>query len=144
MQELKRKFEDNYLLGCIKYNGKCSIYLMPIAWWILNYSKYDPTYNPKDWQNIFRDDILNVTDDKIEQFFKAIEGDKINLDEFKLVIDFIPVQYKRIHFFIDFDNKILINGFYDIEVEEYLPDTTWEGRFESPIKYLPKELKLLF
>jgi hypothetical protein len=31
MKELKELFEDNYLLGCIKYNNSYSIYLMPIA-----------------------------------------------------------------------------------------------------------------
>lgn len=49
MKNLKERLEDNYLLGGIKFKSKYNIYLMPIAWWILNYKKYDPDYNPDEW-----------------------------------------------------------------------------------------------
>ena len=141
MKNLKQKFEANYLLGCIKYNGIYEIYLMPIAWWILNYKKYDPEYDPAAWQSIFRDNVLNVTDNKIVQFFNSIADDKITLNELKRVVNDISLEYREIYFFVDFDDKIFINAFCDISVEEYLPDTSWKGEFGNPIDYLPEELR---
>lgn len=141
---IAQKFEENYLLGCIKYENIYNLYLMPIAYWILNYRKYDPDYNPKDWEFVFRANILNVTDEKIDDFLNAIEEDKLNTNEFIVAIRSLSSNYKQLCFFIDFDIKLLINGFYDVEVEDYLPDSSWIGKFGKPLEYLPFEFKTLF
>lgn len=78
MIDIKQKFEEGYILGCIKHKEQCSLYLMPIAYWILNYKKYDPTYNPEDWEFVYRDNILIVSDENIDSYMKAIEIDKIS------------------------------------------------------------------
>jgi hypothetical protein len=145
MKELKELFEDNYLLGCIKYNNSYSIYLMPIAWWILNYKKYDPSYNPNDWTDVYRENILNVTDDKIDGFLKSIEQDRLSLDEVQLLGNDIPHEYLHINFFVDFDKKMFINGYSDnVAVEEYLPDESWRGQIDNSINYLPDNIRSLF
>jgi hypothetical protein len=143
MYSLKQKFDDNYLLGCIKFREKSNLYLMPIGWWILNYQKYDPTYNPSDWSHIYRGNVLNVSEDQIENFFKAIEDDKIEVSILKVEIDKISSKYFRVQFYIDFDKKIFVNGYREnIEIETYLPDNTWKGFLGEPIEYIPNELKL--
>lgn len=78
--EIEKKLEEGYLLGGIKYKGKCKFYFMPIAYWILNYMKYDPSYNPAKWSYVFRDNILLVNEEHIESYLKAIEEDKIYLE----------------------------------------------------------------
>lgn len=112
---------------------------MPLAEWILNYSIYDPTYDPNDWLESppFRDNILNVSDDNIGYFIKSIEVNKIDIDS--LVMEnyrFFDVFL----FFVDFDSKTFINYFPDTDVEEYLPDGKWIGKFADPINYLPETL----
>jgi hypothetical protein len=145
MSQLQRKFKENYLVGCIKYKGALNVYLMPIAYWILNHEKYDPEYDPSKWESVFRDNILNVTDDRIEDFLKSVANKILNLDdEIKSEIKSIPPEYKRIQFYIDFDKRIFINGFVDIEVEEYLPDSNWSGEFGVPSEYVPIEIKRVF
>jgi hypothetical protein len=145
MIDLMYRFENNYLLGCVKYKGKYNIYLMPIAWWILNYEKYDPGYNPTDWKDIFRDNILNVSEDAVEDFMKSIEADRIDLTELPMLVAKIPGKYMRLRFFIDFDLKLFVNGYYDnIAIEEYLPDESWRGRSDDPNSYLPKYLQDFF
>lgn len=142
MNDLKYRFENNYLLGCIRYKEAYNIYLMPIAWWILNYKKYDPGYNPQDWQDVYRDNILNVSKDVVDDFIRSIEVDKVDFTEFSMAIRDIPLKYKRLYFFIDFDNNLFVNGYYDnIEMEEYLPDEEWEGKVDDPRNYLPKDLQ---
>lgn len=144
MKDLIRKVEENYLFGAIKYNNLLNIYLMPMAWWVLNYSKYNPSYKAKDGGVIFRDNIDNVTDDKIDNFMKSIDVDKVSLDEVRSTLKFVEEEFVAFYFFIDFDNKIFINGVYDIELERYLPDETWKGRYANPLNYVPEEVKVIF
>src|ERR1700722_6808053 len=140
MDSLKQKFDDNYLLGCIKFEGKSNLYLMPIGWWILNYQKYDPTYNPTDWDHVYRGNVLNVSDDQIGNFFKAIESDKIEVSTLKLEMDKIPLKYFRVQFYIDFDKKIFVNGYREnVEIEDNLPNNTWKGFLGEPSNYIPNE-----
>ena len=112
---------------------QCSFYFMPIAYWILNYTKYDPGYNPTEWSFVFRDNILLVNDEKIGPYLKAIEEDRIYLEV--LTGDNMP----GLTFYIDFDSKLFVSSFPYVEVESYLPDETWEGVNDEPMKYLPPE-----
>jgi hypothetical protein len=140
---LQEKQMQSYLLGCIKYNNEYSYYTMPFAWWVLNYSEYDPSYNPDDWKDIFRNNILDVTDDQIGNYIDAIEEDKItDLTELK-TIETEPA-YAYLYFFIDFDSKLFISHFDDIDIEEYLPDEKWQGIFKDPITYIPEECREYF
>jgi hypothetical protein len=132
---VQQKIEEDYIFGCIKYKANCSLYLMPIAYWILDYKKYDPNYNPDDWEFIFRDNILVVNDSNIDKFMNAIEVDKIQPDEFSK-------STYRLTFFIDFDTKLFISSFGDIEVEEYVPNN-WQGKYGDPTGYLPFQCKIL-
>ena len=137
--EIQKNLDNSYLFGCVKYKNDYSFYLMPIAYWILNYAKYDPAYNPDDWKDgiVFRDDILNVNDDNIGRFIQAIQVDKIDIN----ALNVKDYDLKDVFlFYIDFDSKLFVSFFDDISVEEYLPDETWTGKFDNPIKYLPKEL----
>jgi hypothetical protein len=145
MPDIKRKFNENYLVGCIKHKGVLNVYLMPIAYWILNHEKYDPEYDPSKSKSVFRDNILNVTHDKIEDFVKSVAKYLLNLDdEIKSEIKSTPPEYKRIQFYIDLDKKIFISGFVDIEVEDYLPDSSWRGELGFPSEYVPIEIKSVF
>lgn len=140
METLKKRLEENYIAGCIKYENSFQFYLMPIAWWILNYQTHDPTILQRDEFN-FRDGIYNVTDDKVEGYLNSISIDNISFSKMKYIQDNFSKEYSRITFYIDFDNKEYVNGFPDIEVEEYLPDETWKGIFDwNPAKYLPDNL----
>ncbi len=154
MEDLKQRFENNYLLGCIKHLGQYELYLMPIAWWILNHEKYDPEYHskrksvsfetgygPSKPEPIFRDNILNVTDERIEDYLSSIKEDKLIFEDLKSILTDISEEYRQIYFFIDFDNKVFINGFFDIEVEDCLPDQIWKGEAGEPVNYLPLDLK---
>src|SRR5688572_30218055 len=100
MENLLKRFEENYLLGCIKSHGQYTLYLMPIAWWILNYEKYDPEYplkhksvsyesgyGPSKPEPIFRDNILNVSDGEIEAYLNSIKEDELSIKDLELIIN---------------------------------------------------------
>ena len=144
MTDLYKKLRDNYLLGYIKYKGTYNLYSMPLAWWILNYSKYDPTSLTDNQTPAFRDNILNVSDNEIESFIRCIEEDRVSIGEFELAID-IPSEYKQLSFFVDFDAKLFINGYFEnVEPEAYLPDDNWVGEMGLPVDHLPGELRGVF
>lgn len=117
---------------------------MPIAWWILNYKKYDPTFRSEDWGSVFRGNVLNVTNKDIMNFFNAIENDRVDINELKMSCQNRLSYQFRLFFFIDFDRKIYVNGFPDVEIEEYLPSREWKGIFDEPLNYTPSELKQFF
>jgi len=141
MQDIKNRLEDNALLGYMKFSELGSFYLMPIAYWILNYSKYDPTYNPKEWAFVFRNNILNVRAENTSDFFSSIEQDKIPFVELEEAIR-NKLEGIALSFYIDFDSKLFVSAFENIEVETYLPDDTWKGKFDNPLLYLPADVKM--
>lgn len=150
MKSIIEKLEENYLLGCIRFEDNYHLYLMPIAWWIINYEKYSPSIlNDEKRRSEFRNGVLTVTDEKIVEFLDSIEEDKITEQNAVEIIhtiakDFPEENYGYLNFFIDFDEKKYISGFYDIEIENYLPGDGWKGFFDMPIKYLPLQLQLIW
>jgi hypothetical protein len=144
MISLIQKIKEDNILGCIKYNGICDMYLMPIAWWILNHEKYDPNYNPKEWKFEFRDNIFNVTNDKIDQFLISIDAYKLSIVDLNFLIKNTTKEDHSVCFYIDFDKKLFVSAFNEIEVEEYLPSIDWKGIFVNPFEFMPNELKLIF
>ena len=118
--DLQDKASQGYVLGYIKSHNQSNAYLMPIAYWILNYKKYDPSYNPKDWNAQFRNNILSVNDNNVDDYIAAIEVDKVNAKESE-VFDFFEVR-----FYIDFIEKFYISNFVEIAIDDYLPDARWK------------------
>ena len=144
MNHIKKKIERDYLFGCIKYKNQWDIYLMPVIYWILNNEKYNPDYNPKEWEFIFRGNILNVPDEAVPDFLRAIAVDKIDLNIDLEGIQSVSNVLEYFHFFIDFDKKLYVTSFTDIGGEEYLPSDDWTGISNNPINFLPKNLKEIF
>jgi hypothetical protein len=141
MKTIIERLEQDFLLGFVKYNDTYELYLMPLGYWILNYKKYDPTYNPDDWEFIYRDSILNVTEHEIEAFMNAINQDRISLSELNKVLSANPERkFDYIYILIDFDQQLFVSAFPEVEIENYLPDNTWNGLFDSPISFLPEEI----
>ncbi|UKB82439.1 hypothetical protein LF887_15655 [Chryseobacterium sp. MEBOG06] len=140
MKSIEQRLDENYILGCIKHNDKYQFYLMPIAWWILNYEKYSPSILQDISRQNFRNGALNVTDDKLFSFFGSISEDQVSVSEANSIIKNFTEEYAGITFFIDFDKKEYISIFDYIEVETYLPDTTWIGKYANPIDYIPKNI----
>lgn len=136
----------NALLGCIKINNEYNFYLMPVAWWILNYKKYDPAHSTHANFD-FRNNIYTVTDSNIGNFIQSISADKISAAELQQITNTYKntneQYYSYLSFYIDFDKKLYVNGFYNIELEKYLPEK-WKGKSGNPTNYLPRNLFVLF
>jgi hypothetical protein len=144
MTDLVKKLNLDYLLGCIKYRESYGLYALPLGWWILNYYKYDTGVRLHAESSNFRNGVFNGVDSEVENFIDAIENDKVTPGDFKLAVD-ASAEDRRLKFFIDFDGKRYINGYYEnVEPEEYLPDDAWRGEMGFPIEYLPNEIRIEF
>ncbi|MDR1339814.1 MAG: hypothetical protein LBK58_07170 [Prevotellaceae bacterium] len=147
MKSLEQKILEDYLVGSVKYKEKFYFYAMPVAWWILDYEKYSPSIlSSKERRINFRNGVLVVTDYNIKPYLESIQEYKLTHKELSEIIYEIDRKYPEegyayLNFFIDFDKKEYINGFYDIELEDYLPDESWKGKFDEPLKYLPLHLR---
>ncbi|MBA6155461.1 hypothetical protein H3Z83_02830 [Tenacibaculum sp. S7007] len=135
--DIEKKIEQDYLFGCIKFNDKLNFYLMPIAYWILNHKKYDPIYDPNEWESVFRDNILNVDKSNIEDFLNAIKVDLIELkkgdiEKYNLEDVFL--------FYIDFDSNLFVSYFDEIDLEDYVPNKRWKYKFANPSHCVPSDL----
>lgn len=140
---IDQKIESNYLLGAVCVNGNLSFYMNPLAYWIMNTKAYDPTYNPNNSLGPpFRNGVFIVDNSNIEPFLEAIEPDRISIEE---VIQYIPEfgEELTLYFLIDFDNKLFVNGYVDVEIEKYVPQD-WEGISDNPLNYLPNEVKAIW
>lgn len=144
INEIINRLRNDYLLGYIQHADNGDFYLMPIAWWILNYKEYDPNYDPEQWKDVFRDNTLNVDDENIQNFMNSISSDKIRVNELIATLKNIPSHYVDLFFFIDFDSKFLVSSFIEVQVKEYLPNDQWKSEIANPIDRLPNDLKYLF
>jgi len=142
METIKERLDRDFLLGIIKYKGAYMVYLMPVVYWVLNHKKYNPYYNSKETNFVFRKNVLNVADDQIDNFIDAIHDDEISLNELKQILTNDIASYDQLNFFVDFDKKEFVSAFPDIEIEGYLPNDDWKGIFNNPINYLPEDMKL--
>ncbi|BAV08644.1 hypothetical protein SAMN05421788_101103 [Filimonas lacunae] len=135
-QTTNEKLDHNYLLGAIRFEGSYSFYLMPIAYWILNYGKYDRSFEVRNQEFVFRGNVYNVDDRQIVSFLSAIGEDKINNEEARKLIE----DGVRMVFFVDFDSYLFIDGFKEIFLDDYMPNEKWQVKMDDPIKFMPKDL----
>lgn len=135
--------DQGYELGCIHYKGEYSFYMNPSAWFVMDYARYDPeATNDKNLADYFRDGILVVDDSTAEAYLKSMQPDAISMDELRVEVLEHKDSLQPI-FLIDFDNHRYVSWYFDVDYEKYIP-SGWEGVFESPLNYLPDEVRKIW
>ncbi len=131
------------IIGAVLYNGKWYIYAATIAYWILDTIKYNPTYNPSDWPYIFRNHLYQIDEYNADLYLIAMNEYELSLHELKKLIHKWGTTEYTIEIVINFDDKIYVNGFHEISVEEYIP-ATWLGIEDDPMEYVSEEIKQIW
>jgi hypothetical protein len=140
---LAEKIDLDYQLGAVQTEGKVSFYLNPLAYWIMDYKVYDPTYRPDDWPGPrFRNDLLQVDESTVVPFLNAMAPDEVTLES---IIQHLPAFGETLVplFLIDFDNRLFVNGYGESRLEDYIP-SGWKGIFDNPINYLPEPIRQIW
>ncbi len=133
---IEEKTEQHYLLGYINHPNESFYCLAPIAYWIFNYSKFDPEDDQSDLS--FRNGIYDINDKNISSFIEEMKKDEIAKEE---IINYnIKHNGKlKLLFYINTKEKLLVSSFYYSSIEEYIPDD-WKGVYGDPLLYVPKDI----
>ncbi len=107
----------------------------------MDYKSYNPNYDPKEWNEVFRNNILEVNEGKANDFCKAMENQEFLLHDIRM--NKSDGSRFVLSVLIDFDSRLYVNGYYDILLEEYIPKN-WVGIFDDPLKHVPDNVKQLF
>ena len=139
--KLSERLEQDQLLGVIRLNNKYSFFTGGTADWNMDYKKYDPSYNPAEWTYVFRNNILQVDENNAQQYCETM--DKVSAE---IVIDTIRqlgASEVILYFLIDFDNKLYINYYFDLSLEDYVP-VGWKGLFDNPLNHVPDTIRSIW
>ncbi|MCU0432815.1 MAG: hypothetical protein MUC87_05125 [Bacteroidia bacterium] len=131
---IENRVNNHYLLGAIKANNDVRYYMAPIAWWILDYPKYDPSIlNVKDSEFNFRENLLVVRPSDKEHFLEVMQEDYVDIKDV-LLYNSVHDTPIRLLFIIDFDRSEFYSSFYDIDIHEYIPDQ-WKGYLREELPF---------
>jgi hypothetical protein len=140
-ESIEEHLDVGNLLGCIRHNDLYQYYMLDIADWILNYGKYDPE-SVDDVE--FRNGLINISDQNIDAYVEYIKDGEVEIAAVSTFLTKNGSDNLFPYFYIDFDNFTFVNTFPNISVEDYLPGDNWVGIYESPIPYLPEEMKIIW
>jgi hypothetical protein len=91
------------------------MYMVPSAWFIIDYPRYDPSITgSRERSGDFRDGVLVVDDSTVEDYLKSMQEDAVSLDELQA---YLPEKKESLQpiFLIDFDSHRYVSWFFDID-----------------------------
>ncbi|MDY7013860.1 MAG: hypothetical protein SVX43_09745 [Cyanobacteriota bacterium] len=141
------KIEDidiDDLLGAVCYGSRWHFFVCTVAEWILDYETYDPSVlSPFTDSFVFRDNLFKVDDSNFSEFIEAIKEFELALSEIRELLEFDGANNRDLLVVIDYDKKIYVNGFREIDIHNYVPDN-WYGFEGDPLDFVPSEVQDLW
>jgi hypothetical protein len=140
---IEQDLQQDELIGVVRNHSQWRFFAGTLAEWILDYTSYDPSYDPSKWSYVYRGNLLKVDEHVADEFCRVME-----------VREFFPIDIQRLvknhgsdkiplTILVDFDERVFINGFYDLAIENYAP-AGWKAYFGSPLDYVPEEIRSLW
>ena len=131
------------MIGAVKNHFQWRFFAGTIAEWILDYSSYDPSYDPKKSRAVFRNNLLQVNEGNADAFCNSMETHELFSEDILNLVSDATEDEATLTVVVDFDNTTLVNGFYDIPIEDYVPNN-WTSYFGNPLEYVPEEIRFLW
>jgi len=138
-----KELQQDELLGAVRLESKWRFFAGTLAEWILDYVSYDPNYDPAKWAYVYRNNLLRVDETLASEFCDAMKEHEFLPDDIRRLVDEKGADKIPLVVVVDFDNRIFVNGFYDIALEEYAPKW-WTKYFGNPYEYVPQEVRSLW
>lgn len=139
MSEIKR----DELIGVVISQGKWGIYHAYLGEWIMDYARYDPSYDAAADGKKFRNGLLVVDDSSIRAYLEWLEPYSVSLVDLSEFAHSHGFSKARPVFLVNFDEHLFVTGFYDVAIEGYVPQG-WRGVYADPVEHLPQELIAFF
>lgn len=138
-----KELDYDELIGAVKHKSQWRFFAGTIAEWNLDYASYDPGYDPSKSSYLFRGGLLTVDETKADAFCIAMSEHELSHDDVRSLVAEKGAEKVPLTVVVNFDEKLFVNGFYDLAIEEYVP-TGWRGVFDDPLKYVPDEVRAIW
>jgi hypothetical protein len=117
-------------LGIALYQG--AIYLITgiLVEFILDFGAYDPEYSSSRESSSFRGGVLTLAPDNISQFLSTLNARALTMPEVESLANSATDKFELLAF-IDFDSQQYVHSYYDLALEEYIPQG-WHGVLGNP------------
>ncbi len=131
------------LIGAVRYKSKWSIFACTLAEWILDYATYDPGFDSSKSSVEFRNNLLRVDETNAVYFLEAIQEYELTISNIEELFQKDGANNWPLTIVINFDQKEYINGFSEISIHKYIPDS-WNGFEGDPLNFLPSYIRQLW
>lgn len=105
---------------------------------ILDYRKYDPEFANDPSAHSFRGGVLTATSDNASTFLRALRARELSMAEAAAMAE-TDASDRELLALIDFDSKLYIHAYYDLPLENYVPDG-WRGVLGDPREALGRQI----
>jgi hypothetical protein len=117
-------------LGIALYQGEIFLITGILAEFILDYRAYDPEYSSSRESSGFRGGVLTLTPNNISQFLSMLNARALTMTEMESLAN-SATDGSELLAFIDFDSQQYVHSYYDLALEEYIPQG-WHGVLGNP------------
>ena len=117
-------------LGIALYQGKIFLIMGILAEFILDYKAYDPEYSSSRESSSFRGGILTLTPNNISRFLSTLNARALTMSEIGSLANSATDESELLAF-IDFDSQQYVHSYYDLALEDYIPQG-WHGVLGNP------------
>lgn len=87
---------------------------MPKITWVLDYKEYDGDPNEPQDETDWRYGIMQVDEKNAQAYCNALSNNELTSEQIPFVTKEIGGTQEPLSFVVNFDEKIFINGWYDI------------------------------
>ena len=129
------------IVGVVLYKGDWRIFAALVVDWVLCYSSYNPARASAAKESDFRQGVVDVTDENVEQYLRYLSQYEVPHTEVQKAAQ--AGRAWPLEIIVDFDTKTFVNGFREIRLDLHVPPE-WEAYEDDPYKYVPKEIKDLW
>lgn len=132
---------DEYI-GAVRLSGQWHFYHLILSEWIMDYASYHPDYKPKPGG--WRDNLLYVDENNAEEYLEYFHSREIDSSQIPFTRQDTFTTQPPLTFVIHFDDRVFVNGWFDmIAVHKYTPKH-WQAVEDSPYKYVPEAIRALW
>lgn len=126
-------------IGVIKLNNDWRIFYLDRGDWMLDYTKNNDEYVPSedDWRYGF----LVVDTYNADEYFKLYTDNEVAIEDILKLKGVLSMKIPPIKYFVDFDNKLFVDGTQDyITIDQLIP-LGWQGITYDPRIFLPDNIR---
>lgn len=131
------------LIGAVRHQHVWRLFAGTVAEWILDYPRYDPSFDPAQSKVDFRNNLLRVDETNAAEFCEAMKPYELLAQDIQQLVETGEIVNWPLMIMLDFDNKVLVNEFREVPIHEYVP-AGWTAYEDLAIARVPESIQALW